>query len=728
MEPVPRIILAALVLALPAEALAQRATLSLDGQWRIEESVAPEPPPRTFARTVAVPGLANQAVPPFAGIDQFESRELIQAQIRYGALPAREVPAVGETRQKRNYLWYATTFEAPERRGAATLRVGKAQFGTAVWLNGRKIGEHAGCFTAGYFDLTPAIRWRTENRLIVRVGAHPAALPASLPTGTDFEKRRWTPGIYDSVSVAFADGPLIESVQVAPRLAGAEIVVATTLRNPEASPAVFRLSHRVRTWKEPRDVADLGIPDLSLGPGERTTLTETIKVPGAVLWSPENPFLYLLESSTGGDSVSTRFGMRELRFDTATKRAYLNGRVYFLRGSNITLHRFFEDPQCKGLPWNEAWVRRLLGEIPKQLHWNAFRFCIGPVPDRWLEIADEVGLLVQNEFVVWSYRDNWATAEVTRQYEDWIRDSWNHPSVAIWDAANETRSEILTGTIIPAVRKLDLSDRPWDAGYDLSGGPNDPVEDHIYLFGRDRAYDMTLLENRTGFKSVNSPHPTGHAVLLNEYGWLWLNRDGSPTELTRGLYDKLLGAEATPAERFETNAYLLAGLTEHHRAHRNFAGVLHFVYLTCSDPGAFTADHFRDVARLELEPRFAHYMTEAFKPLGVYLNFFRPTLAPGEERAVAVMVLNDDPVAVDGRLELTVASEDGAVLFREERPFALTALGQQSYGFRVRAPEQLGRYVMTAAATANGATSPTLSRRKLSVERRTAQPSSAPPP
>jgi beta-galactosidase len=36
--------------------------------------------------------------------------------------------------------------------------------------------------------------------------------------------------------------------------------------------------------------------------------------------------------------------MREFRFDTPTKRAYLNGRVYFLRGSNITLHRFFEDP------------------------------------------------------------------------------------------------------------------------------------------------------------------------------------------------------------------------------------------------------------------------------------------------------------------------------------------------------------------------------------------------
>ena len=61
----------------------------------------------------------------------------------------------------------------------------------------------------------------------------------------------------------------------------------------------------------------------------------------------------------------TRFGMREFRFDTATKRAYLNGHVYFMRGSNITLHRFFEDPKSGTLPWDEAWVRKLLVEIPQ---------------------------------------------------------------------------------------------------------------------------------------------------------------------------------------------------------------------------------------------------------------------------------------------------------------------------------------------------------------------------
>jgi len=37
------------------------------------------------------------------------------------------------------------------------LVVEKAQFGTAVWLNGQKLGEHLGCFTAGRFDATKAM-------------------------------------------------------------------------------------------------------------------------------------------------------------------------------------------------------------------------------------------------------------------------------------------------------------------------------------------------------------------------------------------------------------------------------------------------------------------------------------------------------------------------------------------------------------------------------------------
>ena len=93
--------------------------------------------------------------------------------------------------------------------------------------------------------------------------------------------------------------------------------------------------------------------------------------------------------------------MREFRLDHATGRAMLNGRPYYLRGSNVTLYRFFEDPQCADRPWREDWVRRLHRAF-KSMHWNALRYCIGFPPEFWYRIADEEGILIQDEFPIWA--------------------------------------------------------------------------------------------------------------------------------------------------------------------------------------------------------------------------------------------------------------------------------------------------------------------------------------
>jgi len=714
--------------------LGERTDVSLNGTWQIEDSVSPERVPEAFQHSVPVPGLANLAKPPFPDVDRFDSREAIWNRVRFGELPESAwtslADSAGAPRQERNYFWYRKTFKVPAKKQVAILKINKAQFGTAVWLNGRKIGEHLGCFTAAYFNLTDALDWQGENQLVVRIGAHPGVLPKGAPGGTDFEKNKWTPGIYDSVSLLLTDNPVIETLQVAPRLEPSEIVVQTKIKNYSQAARAFELTHRVKTWKGEQEVSRAPGQRLELQPGEEKTWTQTIQIPNAQLWTPENPFLYALETSTGGDSVSTRFGMREFRFDTATKRAYLNGKVYFLRGSNITLHRFLEDPKAGALPWNEKWVRKLLAGIPKQMNWNTFRFCIGPVPDQWLDIADEAGLLIQNEFFVWTGHPSWAGKygrqwdpdEMIRQYKEWMRDNWNHPSVVIWDANNETLDDIFADQIIAAVRPLDLSNRPWENSYNGPAGPDDPAEDHPYLFittafGVGKPFQMTDLEYAAGLTPNPLRPPSGHAMINNEYGWLWLNRDGTPTKLTSKIYESLLGPKATPEERFALNAYLLAGLTEFWRAYRNYAGVLHFVYLTSSYPGVYTSDHFRDVEALELEPHFKDYVSEAFKPLGVYINFWQPTLEADSKRRFFVMMVNDDYEAVQGKLALSLDTEEGVEAIRRELPFALPGLGQQTYGIDLPVLDKPGKYLLKATAypVGNQHRSPTVSRRKVSV-------------
>jgi len=731
-----RVSVLALVLSVVAGSTApgraQRIELSLDGTWQVGESVDAERMPAEFKHRVPVPGLAHLAEPPLENVDGFDSRELLYRRevlrrigIRHDApgQTAREGVA-GIPRQDRNYLWYRRTFRAPTRKQVAILRIAKAQFGTAVWLNGRKIGEYPGCFTASYFDVTEAIDWQGENTLVVRVGAHPGVLPDTYPTGTDFEKLRWTPGIYDRVSLWLCDNPLIEHVQVAPRPDRSEIVVETKLTN--RGPAVdFGLRHEVETWQDAKPVARSEPRRLRLEAGASTTVTEHVRIPDPVLWSPENPFLYLLKTATGGDSSNTRFGMREFHFDPATGKAYLNGEVWYLRGSSITLHRFFEDPASGDRPWDEAWVRRLLVDVPNAMHWNAFRFCIGPVPERWLEIADEAGLLIQNEFFIWTDRPSkdyfryWDTDELIRQYGDWVRDNWNHPSIVIWDTCNETHDPVFGEQVIPTVRKLDLSGRPWENGYNLPVEPGDPVEDHPYLFigtglADDAKFEMSELEKMDGRRRRGDAYP----AIINEYDWLWLRRDGTPTVATEKLYPKYLGPHATAQERFALNAYLLAGLTEFWRAHRHHAGVLHYGYLIYDQPFGYTCDHFVDIENLKLEPHFADYVAEAFKPLGVYLDFWQPALNAGSERRFNVIMINDTHRPVEGRLALSLESAGGKVVAQADRPFELEALGQQRCELSLSIPADVaGNHLLRATATPSGPwpDGPTICRRRVEL-------------
>lgn len=709
--------LAAALVLCGLAAAARRTTIPLDGEWQMAGTVDPLPVPSQFAHRVPVPGLANLARPALPDIDRFDSREFIAASIREKKLPPEAaVRHAGIPRQPLNYLWYRRTVNVQATRATATLKINKAQWGSAVWVNGQAAGEYLGCFSAGYFDLSPYLR-AGENEVVIRIGAHPAVLPEWAPAGTDFEKYKWTPGIYDSVSLHLADNPVIESIQVAPRIGASEALVEAVVVNRTSRPVNTSLDFRAAEWKG-EAVARQRLR-ISLQPNERKAFRATLRIPNAKLWTPETPHLYLAAVESPGDSLTARFGMREFRFDTATKRAYLNGQLYFLRGSNITLHRFFEDPECKDRPWNEQWVRRLLSELPKKMNWNSFRLCIGPVPQMWLDIADEAGLLLQNEFFIWNGRGNfppYSEEELIRQYSDWMRDSWNHPSVAIWDASNETDSDLLRDVVVPRVRELDLSGRPWDNGYSTPTAANDPVEDHPYLFSRLHRgvnFSMTELEQMTGAKTTNAGHPSAHATIINEYGWLWLKRDGSPTLLTERVWDSILPGSTGP-ERLREYAYLLAGLTEFWRAHRNFAGVLHFTWLTCSYPGVKTSDHWRDVGSLILDPHFEEWVGEAFKPLGVYINFWRPALKPGERRKYAVMMVNDEPRPRKGTLSLTFDLNGQARAAAQTR-FDLPPHGAHTYEIQLGAPREAAEYVLKAAAMSEeGGT--TLSRRRVRIE------------
>jgi hypothetical protein len=170
----PRILVVLAVAGLAAvSAPAGRTVLSLDGIWRIADGKAPRRLPPSFRPVCRCRGS------PISPARLRERGSLHQPGESGQPHPLQTGPGdwletywKGKVDQDRDYFWYQRTFRAPKPHAVAQLRIAKAQFGTAVWLNGRKIGEYAGCFTAGWFDLTDAIRWDEENTLVVRIGAH----------------------------------------------------------------------------------------------------------------------------------------------------------------------------------------------------------------------------------------------------------------------------------------------------------------------------------------------------------------------------------------------------------------------------------------------------------------------------------------------------------------------------------------------------------------------------
>jgi len=661
------------------EALGARRVVHLDGTWRAAQG-SMEAVPAAFEHEVAVPGLIDMAKPAFE--------------------------EAGKVSDNRQVFWYRRTFAVEgDIPAVAMLKVHKARYCTKVWLNGQAAGEHLPCFTPGYFDLKRFIKGGgAENELVIRIGANRESVPTGQPSGWDFEKYLYVPGIYDSVELVLTEAPYIVNVQTAPDIEGGRVRVVVELKGAGTTAVVCEVSED----SSGKAAGSATLQDVAVGDGV-TTVETTVAIEGCRLWSPEDPFLYRLHVWTSGDAATTRFGMRSFRFDAESGRAILNGKPYMMRGTNVCAYRFFEDSQRGDKPWRAEWVRRLHRKF-KGMHWNSIRYCIGFPPELWYDIADEEGFLIQDEFPIWLLNkapEAPVAEKIIPEYTEWMRERWNHACVVIWDAQNESVTKE-TGKALTAVRGLDLSNRPWDNGWAEPQTIQDCVEAHPYLFIR-----SWNTENPFMIKEVANTSPAPHLrgeqqalavpIVINEYAWLWLNRDGTPTTLTKNIYESLgLWPGSTTEQRRRLYARYLAALTEFWRAHRKCAGVLHFCGLGYSRPGfeerplgGATSDHFIDIEKLEFEPMFEQYVRDAFAPVGVMLDFWDDRAAAGARLPLKVYVTNDLYEAWDGAAKL-VLLRDGQVVAEQIKACRVDALGSKVVSFEQAIPEAPGDYQLAA--------------------------------
>src|SRR3990172_10945702 len=476
-----------------------RKVIDLNGEWEVEQG-GMDSAPGQFGHRVPVPGLADMAEPAFA--------------------------EVGKRSEKREAFWYRRTFkvkgEIPE---FAILKIQKARYGTKVWLNGKVVGEHLPCFTPALVDVKRMLKGDgEENELIIRLGADRESIPEGQPGGWDFEKYKYIPGIYDSVELILTGRPYIANVQTVPDISTGKVRVVTEIQWPDKS-GPGSVTYQVVEAKTGKSVGSLEVSDVPFSSDQTTKLDVVIPIEDCRLWSPEDPFLYELKVDTGGDEVKVRFGMRSFRFDPESRRAILNGKPYYMRGTNVCVYRFFEDDARGDKPWDRKWVRQLHRKF-KTMHWNSIRYCIGFPPELWYEIADEEGFLIQDEFPIWlldKAPEDPKAEKIIPEYIEWMRERWNHACVVIWDGQNESVTRE-TGKAIGAVRRLDLSNRPWENGWAEPQNPNDFVEAHPYLFSKGwqgkESFRLKDMAKVSGMPYLHDAQKTlGVPIVINEYGW-----------------------------------------------------------------------------------------------------------------------------------------------------------------------------------------------------------------
>lgn len=646
-----------------SEKSSHRETISLNGTWEIEEG-SKDVIPSSYSHTITVPGLITLAEPEFKN-----AAPEVPGRYSKDRSPNDYYPQQDSIRDA---YWYRKMVNiSGEIPDIALLKIGKAMFGTRVYLNGSFAGEHLPSFTPGYFDLKNLLK-PGENEIVVSVGSCRNSLPPDVPDGFDYEKLRYISGIFDNVDLILAGSPFIRNIQVAPDIEKKQARIQVTLFNP-GQEVKSKVDFEIKESENEVIAGKLSTVNLTFAANSEKIIDVSIPIENCTFWSPGNPFLYTLNVSTSSDNCTTRFGMRELKFDPVTHKAVLNGKPFFLRGTNITLYRFFEDSLCGYLPWNYDWVRNMHKKFRDDMFWNSYRNCIGFPPEEWYNIADEEGFMIQDEFPIWYGAPDWNKwvkkldpEKLATEYKEWMQERWNHPSVIIWDASNET---LLTGpwidSAIAKVRHLDLSGRSWDNSYSSNRESGDIFESHPYHF-YDPGFKLKDMAKASIIPQGNrEKNPETNPVIINEYGWLWLNRDGSPTTLTKQLYENLLGNNSTPEQRRELYAKYTAAETEFWRCHRQAAGVLHFTSLGYDRSDGQTCDNWIDVKNLVWEPNFLKYVRSSFAPVGLMIDFWDDAVKKGVKTKIPVIVINDLEQPWSGMVNFELLKENKKVQMKQ---------------------------------------------------------------
>ena len=390
------------------------------------------------------------------------------------------IPDIAQTGRDFYTYWFRTEFTIPEnfKEKNIWLQIDGINYRAEIWINGTMVTNVSGMFKQDYVDIADFAKVGEKNALAVKV--YPVDIPGSnkpkpwrargenknggdgnmglntsmlMSVGWDFTFkdgiRDRNTGIWRSISLYATNKvalrhPFIKSSLSKPAYDKADETVSVE---------VYNVAMKTVNCVVKGEIVGEGIKfekNLSMLRGEDKTITFNSKefpqllIKNPRLWWPRfkgNPEMYDLKlkvyvDGVLGDSVLTRFGIREIVADRNTpdssKTFYVNGKKIFIRGTNWIPEAMLRNSD-----------ERMYAELryTKQSGVNLLRLWAGGIAesDYFYQLCDEFGLLIWHEF--------WLTGD-TKHPQDkdlyfsnlssTIKRIRNHPSVAFYVGSNES--------------------------------------------------------------------------------------------------------------------------------------------------------------------------------------------------------------------------------------------------------------------------------------------------
>lgn len=352
---------------------------------------------------------------------------------------------IGTWKKKREYEgvgWYVKDVEIPENFAdkKISLTIKGVRWLTECWVDGAYVGRNESLVNVHRYDLTSFVQVGKTCRIVIRVDTtmkydleeshihsyHTATNWGGITGGIDLEAHK--NGSVEEVLIH--TNSIEKSIRVKVKMDCHEW---NDSQNGTLAARVLQTNGDVVATQNSALIQNTVI-DLQLGED-------------AILWSPKNPYLYILEleiqaNGEQHDLKRLTFGLRTI--ESRENQILLNGQPIFLTGY-VDCCVF---PQTGYPVWDLEYYKKQFRTI-KSYGFNHVRLHGWNPPEPFWDAADQVGLLVQTELPHWSshYRNRNRNADeqvrefLKKELIEMIRNLQHHPSFVMLSMGNELISE-----------------------------------------------------------------------------------------------------------------------------------------------------------------------------------------------------------------------------------------------------------------------------------------------